>query len=103
MKIKCFAGTDMRQAFRKVCDTPGPYADILSDHSLEAGVEVIATEHNLPLAYLSESQQVPEDLHPARIHDLVSCDIAIMRDIGVGASDNPISTMIGEMAARAHG
>lgn len=70
--------------------------------SLGGGLSV-AIENNLPVAYISDGQQVPEDLHPARSHVLVSRAVAIMQDVGVGAKDDPISQMIGGMAAHAHG
>ena len=70
--------------------------------SLGGGLSV-AAEQDLPVAYISDGQQVPEDLHPARAHALVSRAVAIMQDVGVGAKDDPISTMIGGMAAHAHG
>ena len=70
--------------------------------SLGGGLS-IAAENNLPIAYISDGQQVPEDLHAARSHALVSRAVAIMQDVGVGAKDDPISQMIGGMAAHAHG
>jgi flagellar biosynthesis protein FlhF len=41
------------------------------------GVLSVAQRHRLPLAYLSEGQRVPEDLRPARAHDLVARCVAI--------------------------
>lgn len=70
--------------------------------SLGGGLSV-ATEQNLLVAYVSDGQQVPEDLHPARAHALVSRAVAIMEDVGAGAKDDPISGMLGGMAAHAHG
>ena len=70
--------------------------------SLGGGLS-IAAENDLPIAYFSDGQQVPEDLHAARAHALVSRAVAIMQDVGVGAKDDPISQLIGGMAAYAHG
>ncbi len=70
--------------------------------SLGGGLS-IATELQLPIAYMSDGQQVPEDLHVARAHLLVSRAVAIMQDVGIGAKDDPISQMIGGMAAHANG
>lgn len=70
--------------------------------SLGGGLS-IAAENNLPIAYISDGQQVPEDLHAARSHALVSRAVAIMQDVGVGAKEDPISQLIGGMAAHAHG
>jgi len=70
--------------------------------SLGGGLS-IAVEQNIPIAYFSDGQQVPEDLHPARAHALVSRAVTIMQDVGVGAKDDPISQMIGGMVAHANG
>jgi flagellar biosynthesis protein FlhF len=67
------------------------------------GALSIAIEHDLPLAYLSDGQQVPEDLHPARAHTLVSRAVTIMQQVGVGTRDDNLLTTIGGMAAHAHG
>lgn len=67
------------------------------------GALSIAIEHGLPLSYLSDGQQVPEDLHPARAHTLVSRAVTIMQQVGVGARDDNLLTTIGGMAAHAHG
>ena len=67
------------------------------------GALSIAIEQGLPLSYLSDGQQVPEDLHPARAHTLVSKAVTIMQQVGVGARDDSLLTTIGGMAAHAHG
>ena len=67
------------------------------------GALSVAIEQDLPLAYLSDGQQVPEDLHPARAHTLVSRAVTIMQQVGVGARDDNLLTTIGGMAAHAHG
>lgn len=93
---------DVVRAFRVVQLAGCILTKVDETTSLGGGLSV-ATEHNLPVAYISDGQQVPEDLHPARAHALVSRAVAIMQDVGVGAKDDPISTMIGGMAAHAHG
>jgi flagellar biosynthesis protein FlhF len=37
-------------------------------------------QHNLPVAYISDGQRVPEDLQPARAHTLVSRSVAMMQE-----------------------
>ena len=93
---------DVVRAFRVVPLAGCILTKIDETTSLGGGLSV-AAEQNLPVAYISDGQQVPEDLHPARAHALVSRAVAIMQDVGVGAKDDPISTMIGGMAAHAHG
>ena len=41
------------------------------------GVLSIAMRYKLPIAYISNGQKVPEDLHPARAHTLVSRAVAL--------------------------
>lgn len=43
------------------------------------GVLSVAIRHDLPLAYMADGQQVPEDLHPARAHRLISRAVAMAR------------------------
>jgi flagellar biosynthesis protein FlhF len=93
---------DVVRAFRVVPLAGCILTKVDETTSLGGGLSV-AAEQNLPVAYISDGQQVPEDLHPARAHALVSRAVAIMQDVGVGAKDDPISTMIGGMAAHAHG
>ena len=42
MKIKRFVADDMRSALRKVTDTRGPDAVILSNNRIDEGVEIVA-------------------------------------------------------------
>ena len=94
--------TDVVRAFRSVPLSGCILTKVDETTSLGGGLSV-ATEQNLPVAYISDGQQVPEDLHPARSHALVSRAVAIMQEVGVGAKDDPISQKIGGMAAHAHG
>lgn len=41
------------------------------------GALSVAIERRLPVAYVSDGQRVPEDLHPARAHTLLSRSVAI--------------------------
>ena len=94
--------TDVERAFKAVPLTGCILTKVDETTSLGGGLSV-AVEHKLPIAYISDGQQVPEDLHPARAHALVSRAVAIMQDVGIGAKDDPISQMIGGMVAHAHG
>ena len=40
----------------------------------------LVMQHNLPVAYISDGQRVPEDLQPARAHTLVSRSVALMQE-----------------------
>jgi flagellar biosynthesis protein FlhF len=43
------------------------------------GVLSVLGTHQLPVAYVSEGQRVPEDLAPARAHNLVARCVAVMQ------------------------
>ena len=94
--------TDVERAFKAVPLSGCILTKVDETTSLGGGLSV-AIEHKLPIAYISDGQQVPEDLHPARAHALVSRSVAIMQDVGIGAKDDPVSQMIGGMVAHAHG
>lgn len=93
---------DVVRAFRVVPLT-GCILTKLDETTSLGGCLATAVEQKLPVAYISDGQQVPEDLHPARAHTLVSRAVAIMQEVGVGVRSDPLSTMIGGMAAHAHG
>ncbi len=94
--------SDVVRAFRSVSLAGCILTKVDETTSLGGGLSV-AIEQNLPVAYMSDGQQVPEDLHPARSHTLVSRAVAIMQEVGVGAKDDPVSQTIGGMAAHSNG
>ena len=67
------------------------------------GALSVAVEQALPIAYISDGQRVPEDLHPARAHSLVSRSVAIMQQVAAGHKDEDVSLALGGMVASAHG
>lgn len=76
------------------------------------GAISIAAEHNLPIAYYCDGQKVPDDLHIARAHNLVSKSVSIMQKITLSAQKNISDGMSAEhsmalkingMVAHAHG
>lgn len=68
------------------------------------GALSVAMDHNLPIAYLSDGQQVPEDLHLARSHSLVSRSVTIMQHmVSVSAKDDATLMTIGGMVASNYG
>jgi len=60
-------------------------------------------EHDLPVACFSDGQRVPEDLHTARPHTLVSRAVSIMQQVAAGSRDEQISLAMSGMVAHAHG
>ena len=67
------------------------------------GVLSIAIENHLPLAYLADGQRVPEDLHIARTHTLVSRCVAIMQEAGQRHADHANMITVSGMVANANG
>ena len=66
--------------------------------SLGGALSVIA-KHQFPLAYVGDGQRVPEDLHPARAHNLVSRAVSIMQHAGQDSNDESLAERFGGMAA----
>lgn len=68
------------------------------------GALSVASENNLPVAYFNDGQKVPEDIHPARAHNLVSRAVSIMQHLSGGVADDAsLSLALGSMVAQAHG
>lgn len=56
-------------------------------------------QHQLPLAYVGDGQRVPEDLQPARAHNLVARAVALMQQSGQVPEDESLALTFGGMAA----
>lgn len=69
--------------------------------SLGGALSVIA-KHQLPLAYVGDGQRVPEDLHPARAHNLVNRAVSLMQQAGQDSNDETLAERFGGMAANVH-
>jgi flagellar biosynthesis protein FlhF len=61
----------------------------------------VAIQKQLPLAYISDGQRVPEDLHPARAQNLVSRGVVLMHKINVDLGDEGLALAFGGMVAHA--
>jgi len=57
MKIKRFFASDMRQALRQVRESLGPDAVILSNKSVEGGVELVAAKDYDETAFISQQER----------------------------------------------
>ena len=69
--------------------------------SLGSALSVII-QHQLPIAYVSDGQRVPEDLHNARAHTLISKSIAIMQQSAKMLEDEALTLTVEKVAAHAH-
>lgn len=58
--------------------------------------------HRLPVAYFSDGQQVPEDIHIARVHTLVTKAVAITKKAGPMIREDMIGLTHGREVANAH-
>ncbi len=72
------------------------------------GVISVAAEHELAISYFCDGQKVPDDLHIARAHNLVSKSVAIMQRITMAAqqdlsSEHSMTLTVNGMVAHAHG
>jgi flagellar biosynthesis protein FlhF len=63
------------------------------------GVLSVVAKHRLPLAYVGDGQRVPEDLHPARAHNLVNRAVSLMQQAGQDSNDETLAERFGGMAA----
>lgn len=69
--------------------------------SLGSALSVII-KHQLPIAYVSDGQRVPEDLHNARAHTLISKSISVMQQSGKMLEDEALTLTVEKVAAHAH-
>lgn len=65
-------------------------------------VSVVA-EQRLPVAYVADGQRVPEDMHPARAHTLVSRSVALAQEQGESVGEERMAFAFGDMVSNAHG
>ena len=68
------------------------------------GALTVAIENDLPVSYLCDGQQVPEDIHRARAHSLVSRSVSVMQHMAsINHNDEATSLTISGMVANGHG
>jgi flagellar biosynthesis protein FlhF len=65
--------------------------------SLGGSLSALA-RHSLPLAYISEGQRIPEDLSPARAHQLVARAVELARRSGAQADEEVLTLKFGGVA-----
>jgi len=76
----------------------------LDETTSMGGALSVAIENDLPVSYLCDGQQVPEDIHLARAHSLVSRSVSIMQHMAsMNTHDEATSLTIGGMVANGHG
>jgi len=72
------------------------------DETVSLG-EVLSTviKYSLSIAYVSDGQQVPEDLHPARSHNLVDRCVTLAREHKQTVPDEAVELSFGRMVVNA--
>lgn len=67
------------------------------------GAITVAVENKLPISYLCDGQKVPEDMHLARAHSIVSRSVSIVQQMLSTTTDNADSAnIVGGMVANGH-
>jgi len=93
---------DVAQAFNKI-PLAGAVLTKLDETTSLGGALSVTIEQTLPVAWFSDGQQVPEDLHRARPHSLVSRSVSIMQKLTSPDRDDPVSLTVGGMLVNANG
>ncbi len=68
------------RAFRKIT-LAGCILTKLDEAATIGGALSVAIRHQLPVAYIGDGQRVPEDMHPARAHNLVNRGVAMLQEM----------------------
>jgi flagellar biosynthesis protein FlhF len=58
----------------------------------------VVVQNRLPVAYISDGQRVPEDLHPARSNNLVNRSLSLMQDFADHPTQEDLARAFGSMA-----
>ena len=67
------------------------------------GAITVAVENNLPISYFCDGQKVPEDIHLARAHTIVSRSVSVMQHMtSMESSDEPAVNTVRGMVANGH-
>ncbi len=74
------------------------------DEAASLGGALSAVIHcGIPLAFYTDGQKVPEDIHLARAHTLVSRAVTLAQEAGTEYSDDYLAMALGGLRADAHG
>jgi flagellar biosynthesis protein FlhF len=70
----------------------------LDEASSLGGTLSALVKHQLPVSYVSDGQRIPEDLNPARAHQLVSRAVQLTRIAGATAGEDLLTRRFGGLA-----
>jgi flagellar biosynthesis protein FlhF len=74
----------------------------LDESTCPGGAVGVAMNHGLPIAYYSDGQRVPEDLHPARAGALVEKGVEAMRNPESHINEDLLALSFGKEVANAY-
>jgi flagellar biosynthesis protein FlhF len=60
-------------------------------------------EHNIPVSYVSDGQRVPEDIHIARGHSLITRAVSVAQETNQALNQESLNLAFSGMVANAHG
>ena len=67
------------------------------------GAITVAVENNLPISYFCDGQKVPEDIHLARPHTIVSRSVSVMQHMSsTNTQHEESASIVGGMVANGH-
>ncbi len=90
--IKAFDGANPDTVILTKLDEAGSLGGVLS----------AIVENKLKVSYVTDGQRVPEDLHLARPHSLVSRTVGLAHEEGIGLSEDFLALALGGTRANAH-
>ena len=82
------------RAFRKM-ELAGCIFTKLDEAATLGGALSVAVNHRLPVAYLGDGQRVPEDMHPARAHNLVNRSVMMMQENAQALEEESLAMALG--------
>lgn len=91
----------LREVVRAFARTPlaGCMLTKLDETATLGGVLSVVIEQSVPVAYVADGQRVPEDLAPARAHNLISLAVSLARHAGAPPSEEAVALSYGRVAA----
>lgn len=94
---------DVLRAFKQI-KLAGCILTKVDETTSLGGALSVAIENKLPITYFNDGQSVPEDIHPARAHGLVSRAVSIMQHLPAGTlNEDALTLALGGMVAQVHG
>ena len=93
---------EIAQAFGEV-KLDGCILTKLDETTSLGGALSAVIEHELPVIYVSDGQRVPEDIHIARAHSLISRAVSIAQQTNQALEQESLNLAFSGMVANAHG